>query len=81
MHSLAWIDFAHSGKPSHHAEEDDTVTFTGFGVWSKDGVESVQQAAVQVSTSPDLPYVGIQIGGGDVSNVNTKPQDEQSALP
>jgi hypothetical protein len=61
--------------------EYDTVTFTGFGVWSKDGVDSIQQAAVQISTSPVAPYVGIQIGSGYVSNVDTKPDNADDALP
>lgn len=42
-------------------------------------MESVQQASVQVFNSSALRYVGI--GRGDVSNVNTKPEDEQSVFP
>jgi hypothetical protein len=49
----------------------DTVTFTGFGTWSKDSNPHV--ANVQISTAPDAPYVTILIDGGTVSNVNTKP--------
>lgn len=80
MHSMAWIDFSNSGT-SDSVEEYDTVSFTGFGIWSKDGVHTLQQASVQISTSREKPYVGIQIASGDVSNVNTKPPDEQTALP
>src|SRR5262249_42004560 len=69
MHSLAWVGFSNSGASGFEADECDTLTFTGFGTWSKDGVDSLQQAAVQISTSPEKPYVGIQIGGGFVSNV------------
>ncbi len=58
----------------------DTVSFSGFGVWTKDGHESLQQVAAQISWSA-TPYVGIQIDGGAVSNVNTKPEDERLALP
>jgi hypothetical protein len=49
----------------------DTVTFTGFGTWSKD--KNPHVANVQVSTAPDAPYVSILIDGGQLSNVNTKP--------
>jgi hypothetical protein len=84
MHSMAWVDFGNSGT-SHADGRDghdyDTVSFTGFGVWRKDGVNTLQQASVQISTSAVKPYVGIQIASGDVSNVNTKPQDEPAALP
>ena len=59
----------------------DTVTFSGFGVWSKDGHESLQQVAAQISWSAATPYVGIQIDRGSVSNVNTKPEIERLALP
>jgi hypothetical protein len=81
LHSLSWVGFGHSLGSAAKPGEYDTVTFTGFGVWSKDGVQSLQQAAAQFSTSPVTPYVGIQIGSGDVSDVNTKPADERAALP
>ena len=80
LHSLAWVGFSDSGTSTNGAHAD-TVTFSGFGVWSKDGVKTLQQAAVQISTSREKPYVGIQIAGGDISNVNTKPMNEPDALP
>jgi len=80
LHSLAWIDFSDSGT-SPYERDYDTVTFTGFGVWSKDGSRTLQQAAVQICTSTEKPYVGIQVAQGDISNVNTKPVVEQDALP
>jgi len=70
MHSLAWVGFGNSNTDSA-SEEFDTISFTGFGVWTKSGVEQVEQASVQISTSRKASYVGIQIGLGDVSNVNT----------
>ncbi len=79
LHSLAWVGFADSG--GGEAGEYDTVSFTGFGVWTKDGVERMMQASAQISTSRRRPYVGIQIDSGDVSNVNTKPPDIDDALP
>ena len=81
MHSLAWVGFSDSGTSGNGTSGFDTVTFSGFGVWSKDGVSTLQQAAVQISTSPEKPYVGIQIASGDISNVNTKPEVEADALP
>jgi hypothetical protein len=44
-------------------------------------VSSIQQASVQISTATDAPYVGIQIEGGAISNVNTKPEREETAIP
>jgi hypothetical protein len=81
LHSLAWVGFSDSGSSGNDTRCYDTVTFSGFGVWTKDGVKTLQQAAVQISTSREKPYVGIQIASGDVSNVNTKPENEVDALP
>lgn len=81
MHSLAWVDFGNSGTSADAQNGYDTVSFSGFGEWSKDGSRTLQQVAVQVSTSPEKPYIGIQVAAGDISNVNTKPQVEQTALP
>jgi hypothetical protein len=81
LHSLTWVGFSHSLTSQASSEEYDTVTFTGFGVWSKDGVDSIEQTAVQISTSPATPYVGIQIGSGYISNVDTKPDNPDDARP
>lgn len=81
MHSLAWVGFGNSGGAGHSSGDYDTVTFTCFGVWSKGGSETVQQATVQVSTSTQRPYVGIQVDIGNVSSVNTKPVLIQDAEP
>lgn len=81
LRSLSWVDFSNSGTSVSGGEDFDTVTFSGFGIWSKNGTDTLQQAAVQISTSQEKPYVGIQISTGDVSNVNTKPQNEPDALP
>jgi len=71
MHSLVWVGFADSNTGSPGERGYDTLSFTGFGIWSKDGIERVELASVQVSTAAKSPYIGIQIGLGDVSNVNT----------
>ncbi|HKG78257.1 MAG TPA: hypothetical protein VKA78_02535 [Pyrinomonadaceae bacterium] len=81
MHSLAWLGFGNSGGSGRTSGEYDTVTFTGFGIWSKDGSHTVQQATVQISTSAQRPYVGIQIDLGNISNVNTKPPKIDDARP
>jgi hypothetical protein len=69
MHSLAWVGLGKTKTDG--AGEFDVLTFTGFGVWSKNGVERVDEAAVQICASDRIRYVGIQIGRADVSNVNT----------
>jgi len=81
MHGLSWMSFTNSRLAKQETGEFDTVTFTGFGVWKKNGVETIQQAAVQITTAAEARYVGIQISNGEVSNVNTKPQTEETALP
>jgi hypothetical protein len=81
LHSLAWVGFSDSQSGGDGNGGCDTVTFSGFGVWSNAGARTLQQAAVQISTSTEKPYIGIQIASGDVSNVNTKPMNEGDALP
>ena len=78
LERLTWFDFS---RARSSGRAPDTVSFTGWGVWRKDGIESRQQASVQVSTAPGAPFVGIQVGEGAVSNVNTKPADIADALP
>jgi hypothetical protein len=86
MHSLAWVGFSNSKgserkSGSRKSIEYDTVSFTCFGIWSKDGVDTLFQASAQFSTSPERPYVGIQVDSGIVSNVNTKPMNIKDAMP
>ena len=58
------------------------MTFAGFGTWSPSaGAPSLVPAAVQISTAAGAPYVGIQIGGGSISNVDTKPENPADAQP
>jgi len=75
--SLAWINFSNS----RGGNGGDTLTLSGYGVWSKAGVQTVQPIAAQICKSPDFPYVGIQIGNSDVSNANTKPLNDEDAEP
>jgi len=81
LHTLSWVSFLNSLRSTAGSGRHDTVTFTGYGIWSKGGHQTVQPVAVQISHAPGPHYVSIQIGGGQVSNVNTKPMDEKDALP
>lgn len=89
MHSLVWVGFSNSQGAStrtrkgerKNSVEYDTLSFTCFGIWSKDGVDTLLQASAQFSTSAERSYIGIQIDNGDVSNVNTKPASITDALP
>jgi hypothetical protein len=51
--------------------EYDTITFSGYGSWSED--KNLHLATVQFSTAANAPYISIQIDGGTLSNVDTKP--------
>ncbi len=81
LDSLAWVRFSSSASPRARAAEPDTVTFCGWGVWSRAGTESRELATVQISTAPGAPYVGIQIRAGAVSNVDTKPPNQDQVIP
>jgi hypothetical protein len=62
----------------------DTVTFSAFGTWSKDAIGADPRfATVQISTSPDAPYVGILVYQNPdatknviLSSANTKPLEK-----
>jgi hypothetical protein len=71
MGNLVWVNFSNAGRDCPPGQCE-VVTFTGIGLWSQD-TQRPHLATVQISTSPALPYVSIQIDGGLVSNVNTKP--------
>jgi hypothetical protein len=71
MESLTWVNFSNGGRDCAPGECE-VITFTGIGLWSHD-TQRPHVALVQVSTAPSMPYVTIQIDGGLVSNVNTKP--------
>jgi len=71
MQNLVKVTCINSLTSLQTAGSYDTLTFTGFGTWSKDSNPHV--ANVQISTAPDAPYVTILIDAGQVSNVNTKP--------
>jgi hypothetical protein len=78
MHSLAWVQF---GRSDVGLSDLDTITFSGFGVWSKDGTETVVQAAVQISETPSAPWIGIQIARADISDVDTPVSQSYFPIP
>jgi hypothetical protein len=56
----------------------DAVSFTAFGLWSRDPDEKDPHVATVhiFPTSPDGPYISVQVDGGIASLVHTKPQEE-----
>jgi len=81
MHRLTWVGFMNSRTSTVKDGNYDTLSFTGFGTWSKDLEPVPRLANVQVSTSRQTPYVSIQIDGGFTSNVNTKPAEIDDVRP
>jgi hypothetical protein len=87
MKRLASVKCFNSRASTLPPGEYDTVTFTGFGIWSKDPPDSEPRfAAGQISIAPQTPYVGIMVfqdpdekGNPILSNANTKPA--QKPLP
>ncbi|MBI3941333.1 MAG: hypothetical protein HY315_10915, partial [Acidobacteria bacterium] len=73
MENLASVACINSRTSRQPAGSYDTLTFSGFGTWSRDSEPHI--ATVQISIAPDAPYVSILIDGGQVSNVNTKPPE------
>jgi hypothetical protein len=71
--TLSWVSCTNSQffKASRTPE---VVTFTGFGIWSKDPLRQIHVVVAQISTKPGEGYVGIQIDSGLTSNVNKGPE-------
>ena len=76
---LVWVSCMRSPK-NNSGSDPDTVSFTGFGTWTKDPGK-LHSVAAQISNNVRRPYVGIQINGGTTSNVNTKPQKIETTYP
>lgn len=81
LKSLAWVSFVNSRDGRGGGDGYDTVSFAGFGTWSRDGGKDLHLVCAQISEAKPLPYVSIQIGGGRVSNVNTKPEKLEDVRP
>lgn len=84
LHSLAWVWFGNSAEGPVSSQGFDMVTFSGFGLWTKNGVTSLEQVAAQIWDNPGnplSPYIGIQVSSGDISNVDLRPVDPSNAQP
>jgi hypothetical protein len=81
LESLNWISFINSRASENADGQHDCVTFSGFGTWSRDATGALHLICAQISEAEGKPYVSIQIGGGSVSNVNTKPVDIEMVRP
>jgi hypothetical protein len=79
MDRLAWYGFTRS-RAVGPGGEPDVTTFAGFGTWSRDAARQPHVATVQIADG-SLPYVSVQIDGGLVSNVNTRPSNLADAQP
>jgi hypothetical protein len=85
MNRLAAVKCFNSRTSTLPPGDYDTVTFSGFGTWSKDEPDSKPRfAVVHVSTSRDFPYVSILVfqdpdpddrDNPVVSGANTKPAE------
>ena len=84
MKRLAAVHCFNSRTSQRPPGDYDTVSFSGFGTWSKDEPDSPPRfAAVQVSLSPEFPYVGILVfqepdekDNPIQSSANTKPAEK-----
>lgn len=73
MEDVAAVSCTNSKNAVRASGDYDTISFSGYGPWSRDVNDGRHLATVQVSTAPDAPYVSIQIDGGTISKVHVKP--------
>ncbi len=81
LKTLSWVSFVNSRAASGSDGSYDTVSFAGFGTWSRDPSNGLHLVCAQICEAKALPYVSIQIGGGRISNVNTKPPNLDDVRP
>ena len=81
MKTLSWVSFVNSRAAAGGDGNYDTVSFAGFGSWSRDPSNALHLVCAQICEAQALPYVSIQIGGGRISNVNTKPPNLDDVRP
>ncbi|MBK9169939.1 MAG: hypothetical protein IPM24_21100 [Bryobacterales bacterium] len=74
METLGYVNCFNSRQSTLPAGSYDTISFTGFGTWSKD--DEVHLATVQVSEAEGQFYWSVQVDGGLLSNANNKPPQE-----
>ncbi len=79
--ALSWVNCTKARSGSSAQSKPDTVTFTGTGIWRQAGREEIQQVSAQIFVTPNSSYIGIRIGDGGVSNVNTKPKRIEDTYP
>jgi hypothetical protein len=73
MDTLSHVSCFHSPNSNRGPGDYDVISFTGYGTWSLD--PDTHAANVQISTAPGQQYVSIQIDGGLISKVHTKPRE------
>jgi hypothetical protein len=81
LRSLTWIGFGNARTSADRQGTFDVVSFAGTGTYSEANVEKQAAVTAQISTAAGASYVGIQIGGGAISNVDTKPEQAAEAQP
>lgn len=81
LKTLSWVSFVNSHGAAPGDGGYDTVSFAGFGTWSRDASGGLHMVCAQICEAKALPYVSIQIGGGRISNVNTKPPNLDDVRP
>jgi NTE family protein len=82
--ALTWLGFTRSPAAARRRgrARADTVTFGGFGTWSRDPDEGrPHHVSVQICLAPKAPYVGILVDGGVTANADTRPQAEPGGAP
>jgi hypothetical protein len=80
LKSLSWVSFVNSLGAGGN-DTYDTVTFGGFGSWSRDDEARLHPVCAQFANAPQHKYLSIQVGGGRVSNVNLKPENIDDVRP
>jgi hypothetical protein len=81
MKTLSWVSFINSRSAAGSDGTYDTISFAGFGTWSRDKGNGLHLVCAQICDAKNLPYVSIQIGGGRISNINTKPANIDDVRP
>ena len=77
MENLASVSCTNSLSSNAVPGDFDTITFAGYGTWSRDTANGRHIVTVQISDPPDLPaYVSIQIDGATISAVHLKPPED-----
>jgi hypothetical protein len=77
LENIAAVSCTNSKNAVSAPGDYDTISFTGYGTWSRDVTNGRHLVSVQISTPPDTPlYVSIQVDGGTVSKVHLKPPDD-----